>query len=61
MLVLGNEYGDILIVVSECNLSDYWLGNKGNMGDIWFGIVVERFNYDFKNNKVEYIWYKMCF
>ncbi|EPZ8124919.1 TonB-dependent hemoglobin/transferrin/lactoferrin family receptor [Yersinia enterocolitica] len=58
-LALGNEYGDILIAASERNLSDYWPGNKGNMGDIRFGTAAERFNYDIKNNKVEYTRYKM--
>ncbi|AJJ25606.1 TonB-dependent hemoglobin/transferrin/lactoferrin family receptor [Yersinia enterocolitica] len=58
-LALGNEYGDILIAASERNLSDYWPGNKGNMGDIRFGTAAERFNYDLKNNKVEYTRYKM--
>ncbi|EOU3149087.1 TonB-dependent hemoglobin/transferrin/lactoferrin family receptor [Yersinia enterocolitica] len=56
---LGNKHGDILIAISERNLSDYWPGNKGNMGDIRFGTAAERINYDIKNNKVEYTRYKM--
>ena len=36
---LGNKHGDILIAISERNLSDYWPGNKGTLGDIRFGQV----------------------
>ncbi|MEH0832484.1 TonB-dependent receptor [Pectobacterium cacticida] len=31
-LALGNENGDILIAASERNLSDYWPGNRGDIG-----------------------------
>ncbi|AOF21879.1 TonB-dependent hemoglobin/transferrin/lactoferrin family receptor [Yersinia enterocolitica] len=58
-LALGNEYGDLLIAVSERNLSDYWPGNKGTLGDIRFGTATELFSYDLKNNKVPFSNYKM--
>ncbi|HEN3247278.1 TPA: TonB-dependent hemoglobin/transferrin/lactoferrin family receptor [Yersinia enterocolitica] len=56
---LGNKHGDILIAISERNLSDYWPGNKGTLGDIRFGNGTEKFNYDIKNNKVPFTNYKM--
>ncbi|QHB30857.1 TonB-dependent hemoglobin/transferrin/lactoferrin family receptor [Yersinia canariae] len=56
---LGNEYGDILIAISERNLSDYWPGNKGTLGDIRFGNGTQKFSYDIKNNKVPFTNYKM--
>lgn len=58
-LALGNEYGDILIAASERNLSDYWPGNKGTLGDIRFGTATEKLSYDIKNNKVPFTNYKM--
>lgn len=59
-LALGNEYGDILIAASERNLSDYWPGNKGTLGDIRFGPKAESvLGNEVKNNKVEYAYYKM--
>ncbi|HGH0635649.1 TPA: TonB-dependent hemoglobin/transferrin/lactoferrin family receptor, partial [Yersinia enterocolitica] len=56
---LGNKHGDILIAISERNLSDYCPGNKGTLGDIRFGNGTEKFNYDIKNNKVPFTNYKM--
>lgn len=58
-LAMGNEYGDLLIAASERNLSDYWPGNKGTLGDIRFGTATQKFNYDIKNNKVPFTNYKM--
>ncbi|MDN0108516.1 TonB-dependent hemoglobin/transferrin/lactoferrin family receptor [Yersinia rochesterensis] len=58
-LAMGNEYGDLLIAASERNLSDYWPGNKGILGDIRFGTATEKLSYDIKNNKVPFTNYKM--
>ncbi|CNL51762.1 putative TonB dependent receptor protein [Yersinia aldovae] len=58
-LALGNEYGDIFIAASERNLSDYWPGNKGTLGDIRFGSGADIFTYDITNNKVAFTNYKM--
>ncbi|EEP90075.1 TonB-dependent hemoglobin/transferrin/lactoferrin family receptor [Yersinia kristensenii] len=58
-LAMGNEYGDLLIAASERNLSDYWPGNKGTLGDIRFGTATEKLSYDIKNNKVPFTNYKM--
>ncbi|HEN3656122.1 TPA: TonB-dependent hemoglobin/transferrin/lactoferrin family receptor, partial [Yersinia enterocolitica] len=54
---LGNKHGDILIAISERNLSDYWPGNKGTLGEIRY--QAEQFGYDLKNNKVPFSNYKM--
>lgn len=59
VLAMGNEYGDLLIAASERNLSDYWPGNKGILGDIRFGTATEKLSYDIKNNKVPFTNYKM--
>ncbi|MEF3099122.1 heme acquisition protein HasR [Raoultella ornithinolytica] len=61
-LAWGNETGDILLAASERHLSDYWPGNKGDIGDI--RVNNDTGNYDryasaLKNNQITDSRYKM--